>query len=96
MEMSEIEQKLQEIKNKYPNEEFKILNFMNSDLNIMFATRGHSGTILINSYPYQGVVCTNIEQSFSDNLVVVQLIIRIDSFLESNIKARGIINQYGM
>lgn len=90
-----MDEKLAELKKKYPQKNLKLLQFDNPDLNISFMTRSRLCIALINNIPYQGVLATQIKHSWEyPPHLEIQMIIDVDVFKMSTNKARGIISQY--
>lgn len=90
-----MEEKLAELKKKYPQKNLKLLQFDNPDLNISFMLRSRLCVVLINSIPYKGILATKVEHHWEyPPHLRIQAIVDADVFKESTNKAGGIISQY--
>ena len=90
-----IEEKLVELKKKYPQKNLKLLQLDDPKLNISFMTRSRLCTTLINNVPYHGILVTKVEHSWEyPPHLRVQIIVDTVEFETSTNKAREIISQY--
>lgn len=95
-----IKDKLQELKNEYPELNLKALVIKNNDLNFTFTLRNYFGVSTIESNDYQGILYQRITQERTAQnkypALVIEMVVDIEEFEESSNRSFYLIKEYGI
>lgn len=95
-----IKNKLQELKNEYPELNLKALVIKNNDLNFAFTLRKYFGVTTIESNDYQGILYQRITQERTIQnkypVLVIEMIVDTEEFESSSNRAFYLVKEYGI
>lgn len=96
----ELQQKLEQLQKKHPQQKLRALVIEDSDLNFTFTFRGHIGITAIESNRYNGILYQRITQDRTNldnpHSLKIELIVQEKRFLMSVNRAVELLNQYGI
>ena len=95
-----IKNKLQELKNEYPELNLKALVIKNNDLNFAFTLRNYFGVSTIESNDYQGILYQRITQERTAQnkypALVIEMVVDIEEFESSSYRSFYLIIDFGI
>ena len=95
-----IKNKLQELKNEYPELNLKALVIKNNDLNFAFTLRNYFRVSTIESNDYQGILYQRITQERTAQnkypALVIEMVVDIEEFESSSNRSFYLIKEYGI
>ncbi|KRM18899.1 hypothetical protein FC40_GL000687 [Ligilactobacillus hayakitensis DSM 18933 = JCM 14209] len=89
-----LEETLNKLKTKYPEVDYRVLRFSNTDLNFTMSMFKNKVSVLINGVWYKGVSYTELTHSWVNDEAILTLIVDIETFRTSSTIARQLISQY--
>ena len=95
-----IKNKLQELKNAYPELNLKALVIKYNDLNFAYTLRNYFGVSTIESNDYQGILYQRITQERTAQnkypALVIEMVVDIEEFESSSNRSFYLIKEYGI